>query len=381
MSATPRVVLVDLEHWDAFASFAPSLRRRGVEVVRIASPRGQRHAALARVVDRLVFGRPGPTVDAHTSTAAAVRRVIGVPTVDVLGPEDDIECLRESVTWSGHPVAARVPDPCHVRLLFDKLAMTRFADTIPVPTPRTWEKAPAGVLPLVVKGLSGAGGQAVRIARTARGVEAAVAELAPVVSRGLFYQELSEGVLTNVGGVADRGRIVVSCCYRAIPADDDPLGPPEVVELVECSAITDSLAPLLEALSYSGMFCIDYIVRPDGSAALIDFNPRIFGGWLALQTAGVDLLGAYLSLLGLAPTPPPATPAIGVRRDVRLVPRSGARTWREWGARALHSVRQFQRVTPVTGAGFSVAMGLRALRVSARDAVVLARRSTSAAGR
>lgn len=377
MTASPRVVLVDLDHWDAFASFAPSLRRRGVRVVRIAGPRGRRHPALARVVDRMVFGRPGPTVDARTSAADAVRLVIGAPTVDVLGAEGDIETLRETVPWSEHPVAARVPDPAHVRLLFDKLAMTRFADTIPVPTPRTWEQAPGDVLPLVVKGLSGAGGQAVRIARTSRGVEAAVSELAPVVSRGLFYQELCEGVLTNVGGVADRGRIVTSCCYRAIPADDDPLGPPEVVELVECSAITDSLAPLLEALSYSGMFCIDYIVRPDGSAALIDFNPRIFGGWLALQTAGVDLLGAYLSLLGLAPTPPPTPPSIGVRRDVRLIPRSGARTWREWGARMLHSVRQFQRVTPVTGAGFGAAMGLRALRVSARDAAVLGRRTSS----
>lgn len=371
----PRLVLVDLDHWDAFASFAPSVRRRGMSVARISPSRTGRGRALARVVDRLVFGAAGSSVDVDTSAQVALSGLLGAPTVDVLGAEDVVESLRDSMSWSPHPVAARVPREDHVRLLFDKLEMTRFAARIPVPVPRSWSQAPDGVLPMVVKGRSGAGGKAVWIAQTSAEVFSAVRESAARAPRGVFFQELVDGVLTNVGGVADRGRIVTAGCYRPYAAAATPLGPPETIEIVRSPGIEASLPPLLEALSYSGPFCIDYIERPDGSASLIDFNPRIFGGWLAMQTAGIDLLGAYLSLFGLAAPPPPSEPVVGSRYDVRLLPAVGAGTREELASRLWHSAKQLRRVAPVTGSQFIASMGLRWLRTATHDAVALTRRA------
>jgi hypothetical protein len=229
---------------------------------------------------------------------------------------------------------------------------------------------------VVVKGRSGAGGKAVWVAHTSAELSSALREGAHA-PRGLFFQELVEGVLTNVGGVADRGRIVAAGCYRAHAAAHTPLGPPETIEIVRSPGIETSLPPLLEALSYSGPFCIDYIERPDGSASLIDFNPRIFGGWLALQTAGIDLLGAYLALSGLAAPPPPFEPALGARYDVRLLPAAGAATWAELATRLGHSVQQLRRVAPVTGPRFIASMGLRLMRTATYDSMALGKRSYS----
>jgi biotin carboxylase len=157
--------------------------------------------------------------------ASAVQGLLGAPSVDVQGAEDVVEPLREQLPWSSNPVAARVPDPDHVTMLFDKLAMTRFAESVPVAVPRTWETPPLDVLPLVVKGRLGAGGQAVRIARSHEEVADAVVELEAAGHGRLFFRELAEGTLTNVGGVADRGRLLVAGAYRAVAPEHDRARP------------------------------------------------------------------------------------------------------------------------------------------------------------
>ncbi len=274
---------------------------------------------LSPVLDRLVFGRPAAVLGPLDEPVEGLPRgLLEAPTADVQGDEVVVGTLRAAGVWPVADVAQRAP-VAMVPLLYDKYAMARFAETVPVATPRSWDEPPADRFPLVVKGRLGSGGQSVRVVRDQDELAAAVADLDRQGSSSLFFQEFSVGRLTVFGGVARAGRLLAGAAYRAEAATDDPLGPSAALEVVDSPGIDAGLAPLLTALGYTGFFCVDYIERADGSAALIDFNPRVFAGWLALQGAGVDLLTAYLSLFGLAAEPEPRAAPAG-RRAVRADP-------------------------------------------------------------
>jgi len=147
-------------------------------------------------------------------------------------------------------------------------------------------------------------------------VPAVVAELAGGDPASVFAQQPVVGRLVSVGGVARAGAVLVAAGYLAIPSDRDPHGPSARIEVVDEPRALAAAARLLEELGYSGLFCLDFIVDERGEAVLIDLNPRVFGSWLALQAAGVDLLGAYLAVLSGGPPPAVHPIPVGEVRDV-----------------------------------------------------------------
>lgn len=360
MPVRPRVVLLDTDHWDSLRSLAAALRHRGASTARVTVRGRGLRSVVGRALDAAALGPVSAYLPARDAELPAA--VFATATADVQGPDDVLDRARRRADFPADPRARRVPVAADEDLLFDKLLMQWRAETLAVAVPQAWT-VPPDRAPLVVKGRVGFGGQTVRLAMTADEVSLAAAALpAPV-----FFQEFRPGTVVNFGGVARDGRLLAGAAYQALPAPGDPLGPPERIAVVESERLLADLRVLVADLRYTGFLCVDFIVAPDGSPAMIDFNPRVFASWLALQTCGVPVLEAYLSLLGLAPEPDPerAIGAAGPIAYVRIWPRSTVRSLGEVVGEARHSARSLAAVAPWTGARFVVAS-------AARDTVTLA---------
>jgi predicted ATP-grasp superfamily ATP-dependent carboligase len=76
--------------------------------------------------------------------------------------------------------------------------------------------------------------------------------------------------------------------------------------------LTPRIEQLLERIGWSGIFELEYLEQPDGRAAAIDLNPRLFG-WLTLAvTAGANLPAIWCDRL-LGNVSATATAHAGVR--------------------------------------------------------------------
>ena len=122
--------------------------------------------------------------------------------------------------------------------------------------------------------------------------------------------------------------------------------------MTEDSATWEATRRFISAIGYSGVFALNWVKGDDEVPRLIDFNPRIFGSWSMLQELGVDVLGAYLCLLGLdTASPVPSTAVEGTGATQLRIPRPpGDRAaWRRESrriirARAPFLGRRWQRV-------------------------------------
>lgn len=354
MNDRPVVLLADVSSWEAWLYLAGALRRQGVEVVRFTGASGSR-AQRARVgLERLVFDQTHAvlkTRDGRVDVSAILpwlQRVSDVQMVDAIG-----DVVTATPQWSQttrlHRVsAAGISDPS----VYDKLFYSRLAHDVGVPVPRIetiGTDFPAGEW--VLKGRVGSGGERVAMVDGAADVSDALAAwgLGPDEA---FLQARVGGVAWNVGGVARRGDVLVSGAYRAMPADDDPSGPPVQIQIGKRPAQLAAAAALVDALGYSGPFCADFL--DDGTPYLLDFNPRFFGSWAAMQSAGVDLLGAYLSLLGR----PWSGPRASIETDSIPASVGGAQGMWASFARARKISRRLRPVVGATASAFILADGL-----------------------
>ena len=220
----PLVLFAENEAYESFLMFAAALRRRGLRVQRLTTRPSDRRARARMLLQRLVFQR----IDAVLDRSIRGGGVDPLPLPTSYGgcaALEATEATAQALLRSGRRLG--VPKTAHdEHLLYDKLALTRFAEAHGVAVPRTWsrlEDAPDG--PLVVKGALGSGGSAVRVAQDRASAQAAWRELA-AGSDTVFVQEFAGGPVHSVGGVAREGRMVAASAYRSRPADGKPLGPP-----------------------------------------------------------------------------------------------------------------------------------------------------------
>ena len=367
-SSTPRVLLIDPESWDAFVSLASALQHHGVGVAHVTTKHVGATAAVNRVLRRVAFGSTEVHLEAHDFVAQLdrVQPLCDEPTIDIQGPEREAHQMRSAGVWSLTTVARRVPPEVDWQLLYDKWAMSEFAARHSIPVPQAWTDAP-DELPVVVKGKTGSGGGAVRVVTTADERLRAAEDMDPHHSGDVFFQRFVAGDSLTFGGVARDGRIVSGAAYRMIPSADDPLGPAATIELVDVPSIDSGIAALITALGYSGFFCADYVAPASGDALLIDFNPRVFGGWLAMQQAGVDLLGAYLHVLGCGPEPLVESRVAGARENVRVLPRDSASDWADLPQQSRLAVHAIRRAVPITGWRFGAVSSVGSALLLARE--------------
>jgi predicted ATP-grasp superfamily ATP-dependent carboligase len=298
------VVFAETAVYDSFSMFAAALRRRGIRVVRTtAKPTDVRQRARLRL-HRLVFDKVVPLLDDNRgSEQVGVDRLASLclASTALEATEQVASALKEAHRASGPP---KVGPDVDEAILYDKLEMTRLAESLGLSVPETWD-SPLRVSGhgFAVKGSMGNGGNAVRLVPRANEVHGVWAEMRRE-HRTLFVQRLVPGPVISVGGVARQGQIVAASVYQSRPAVHDPLGPPAEILLLEQPVTMAAAARLIAALAYTGMFCIDYVGADRGEPHFIDFNPRVFGSWAAVQRSGIDLIGAYLYAWGMAESPP-----------------------------------------------------------------------------
>jgi hypothetical protein len=313
----PVVVFADVDPWEAFLQFAAALRRRGVAVERLTAADRSIVRRVNDLLQRPVFRRIHPVVVRAAGGEVVADRLPVQLLADVRAVEavDVMAAALASVGALPRRTAAPELEP----LLSDKLAMTRYARDLGLAAPASWAAEEDHPLtpPFIVKPRLGAGGTGVVV----------VEDLATATRLGdearaepglLLCQEWAPGELLHVAGVARQGELLQAACYRDVGAPRTPFGPPSEVLTFDDPQTLDETARLMTSLGYTGAFCLDYVRASDGRALLVDFNARIFGAWAALQSAGLDLVGAYTYAWGLSPVPPTGAARPGVR--LRVLP-------------------------------------------------------------
>jgi glutathione synthase/RimK-type ligase-like ATP-grasp enzyme len=311
----PAVLFADVEPWEAFLQLAAALRRRGVRVHRVTAADRSRVRRVNDAFQRLVFHRTRPVLPRAATAAELGSRVLAELPAGIRAVEAVDEVAAALTGLPGVPT--RTASPELERLLSDKQLMGEHAAAAGLAVPPSWPAESDHPLrpPFILKPRLGSGGGGVLLVSDER-TAAAVAERARHQPGTLLAQEWAPGELLHVAGVARRGALLQAACYRADGSPHAAHGPSATVVTVDDRDALTQAGELLAGLRYTGAFCLDYVRASDGRPLLIDVNARIFGSWLALQVAGLDIVGAYAYAWGLSDRPPAGAVAPGRRLRV-----------------------------------------------------------------
>jgi len=195
--------------------------------------------------------------------------------------------------------------------------MTSHCAVLGVSVPPTFpaESDHALALPFLTKPRLGCGGCGItRVATQAEAAE--MRDLARARPGTLLAQEELQGELLHVGGVAKNGNLLQAAVYGDPHHEHSNFGPVSSIVIVDAPEIISAAAKVIDSLGLTGAFCFDYIRVADGRPMLLDVNARVFGSWLPLQQAGLDLVGSYMFAWGLSDVEPNGRIAAGSRLSV-----------------------------------------------------------------
>lgn len=183
----------------------------------------------------------------------------------------------------------------------DKGNIPDLAEPLGIPIPPThrfssleevYDRAPRLEYPMFLKLREGAAGIGIRKVKTPEELTAGFREF--VEGYGLSPEEypLAQGFVDGddycVTALFDRGRCVARMTYRNIRAFPRETGAGALRETVAYPEAEAHAERLLASLGWHGIAELDFRGHPDGGAALIEVNPRFFGGLPQAVAANVD---------------------------------------------------------------------------------------------
>jgi carbamoyl-phosphate synthase large subunit len=188
-------------------------------------------------------------------------------------------------------VATWLPDVVAVDLCCDKAAFARRLRERGVPHPATAARA-ADVTdvpgPWVVKPRTGRGSRGVRLLDGAAEVYAAL-----TADRQLIAQTRLPGREFTADALVDRAGRLLTVVPRW--RDETKAGISVKGTTFDSAAVTDVAAAALEAVGLTGPANVQGFVADDGTATVVEINPRFSGGLPLTLAAGADLVGTYLA--------------------------------------------------------------------------------------
>ena len=196
-------------------------------------------------------------------------------------------------------VATWLPDAAAVDVCCDKAAFARAMAAAGVPHPATAASAGevAGVPgPWVVKPLAGRGSRGVRLLDERAAVVAVLREDA-----GLIAQTRLTGREFTADALVDRDgglRAVVPRWREETKAGISVKG-----RTFASDAVTGVVAAALAAVGLTGPANVQGFVADDGTATVVEINPRFSGGLPLTLAAGADVVSAYLAGVRGEPLP------------------------------------------------------------------------------
>ena len=308
----------------------------------------------------------------------AAERIVRERKIDVLFPtHEQVTVLSARQTRLTVPTI--VPPFASLKRVQDRIAAFRTLTEVGTPQPETVVVTDAGdvsrvvTFPAFIKKPISTASSGVRRVCDAVELENAVRILGLRPS-GLIVQTQAKGPLIMIQAVAQRGQLVA---HHACQRLREGIGAgASLKESLVFPGLRGMLARLVTFLDWHGGLSMDAIVTENGPL-VIDVNPRLVEPANALA-AGVDLVGAMLSIAGGNTTAeqPPGRP--GVRTHQTLIAVLGAaaqhgtrraivtEAYEAMFSRSVYSASR-EELTPLTGDGIA------ALPVAAALAATLVR--------
>jgi predicted ATP-grasp superfamily ATP-dependent carboligase len=113
-----------------------------------------------------------------------------------------------------------------------------------------------------------------------------------------LLQSREFGPVVSFGGVFAAGHMLAIAYSRYLRTWPPQAGPVSFSESIEpLPALVDSVTRLVDGLGWQGIFELELIARDDGSYAVIDFNPRIYGSLALAVKAGAPIPAVWCDWL------------------------------------------------------------------------------------
>lgn len=327
----PVVLFFDQDAWNPFLQLAAALRRAGARAVCLQLEGGGRRAFIGRVgygtvlcagrerdlrrLERLVDA--GRVVDVHvneldfarldggSSCSALLRRAM-----DPAGNESWRLLDKLEVSERLRAGGVGVP-PC-----------VRLDDGADLPA----EEAAEGLgYPLMVKQRISSGGAGVLVAHDPESLAVAIATLTSAADAGsptppVFVERFLAGDIVQYAALVSSKGIEREACLHAHKGDATPFAPSVSVVMIHDPALLAAGRKAVGVLGCVGLVNLEFIRDRDGRLYHIDLAMRAFGNVAALSAAGVDLIGAYLGMIGLDGALPAPTVPAAAGTHVRVFP-------------------------------------------------------------
>ena len=298
------VAVADLEGRGSLAA-CRSLARAGYRVLGLSSSRFA-PGSWSRACDRRIL-LPDPRHETARYVGALVDAIAG-QRLDAFVPGSDATLLAVSTHRSliEPHLDLRLPDHAVVLRVTDKVALGEAAALVGLAPPaailcETIEAvrvaAPEVGYPLVLKPPRSAapddGG--LRERRSLRvGSAAELEDRVGELGLPLLVQEAIAGTVHSVAGVVADGElraILVARYRRTWPVDAGSAAFAETV--APDQELVNRVERLVTSLGWSGIFEVEVIGRGDGSYAVIDLNPRVYGSLALSEAAGAPLAAIW----------------------------------------------------------------------------------------
>ena len=308
-SPAPTVIIASMQTFEAGDQLAAALRKGGIRAELFRPPAHGRFAQAMRTASRAVYNTVHQSLDDQSPDGMfdLINR-LNQPDVYALEATDEtLEPLVRELAASKLPSLKKVCDATDPTGMVDKRWQAETAERVGLTVPTVWSDPEAvTTFPVLVKPLLGGGGEGIIRAESR---EELVEAWRKSTAGGdeVYIQQLVSGPTMHVGGVAHKGVPVVIAAYQGTTASGSPYGQITSSKLIHDDVAITAAESMLLASGFSGAFCFDLIVDDDGHHHFLEVNPRIFGSWMGLQLAGVDIVGAYIFAIGLGERPAAST--------------------------------------------------------------------------
>lgn len=313
---------------------AHSLGKRGVEVI------GADSVGLTALSFSRFVGETFLYPDFYKEEAGFVREIAAA--ARRLTPDDPARPYLLMPVHRDAAILARNRDalPPGIRLaaprweaidsIHPKHHLARTLQDLNVQAPRSWLPEDVDALeglreqlnfPLVLKPRDDTGGRGVKRVEDLAALRAAFVASHKAYGTPPVVQEAWEGQDYCLTVLLEDGVLRAAAAYRNLHCFPPKAGAGALREAVEAKHFTDIAMELLGPLRWNGVAEVDFLWngQTDNTPALIEVNPRFWGGLFQSVESGVDFpwLLYTLAATGRVPTAPPAQ--VGTRTKIPVV--------------------------------------------------------------
>jgi len=292
VTSAPRVLILAFANWFGAPRLPRAFQRAGFHVTTFAFS-GLLIQRSQSINESVLL----PDSSSNEQLLAALLVAIERSRADIIVPTDDTSIILLHAAAAAaraadvpertrHTIGASLGDLRHLPTVRSRKLLAALANRLEVRRPGqadVYSEADALAFaakhgyPIVLKEEDSIAGFGVSICRDEAALQLALRRLAQnprVLSQGLLAQTFVEGRPAMRVVVAEKGRILGGLSALKLETWPGATGPSSCVELVDHAEMAATAEAIIASLGYSGFASLDFMVDGNGSAHLIELNPR-----------------------------------------------------------------------------------------------------------